>query len=240
MRILLVEDERSLARSLALALRHDGHTVDVAWTGVEGDLLAATHYYDAIVLQVELPDTNALVLIRRWRRVGMQAPILALSGPSDVTTGIRALDAGADEYLLESTERTVVVACVRALGRRRRNLGAGDLIVGNVHLDPIAHTVTVGHSRLALPLREFRLLDFLLARPDEIVTRSQLLEGVWDTHVDPRSNLVDALVSRLRIRLAKAGASVTIDGVRRMGFVLRERLAQGDAAAPGAAVDASA
>jgi DNA-binding response OmpR family regulator len=222
MRILVVEDDRKVARFIQQGLEEEGHAVDVAGDGEEGGLLAHVNPYDVMVLDIQLPKKNGLQLAAELRREQVRTPILMLTARDSTEDVVRGLDAGADDYLTKPFAFEELVARVRALGRRAAAAPAGGVLrVADVEVDRARHRASRGERDLALTPREFRLLAYLLERPDEVVTRIELLEKVWDMSFDPGTNVVDVHVSNLRRKLEEGGEPRLLHTVRGVGFSLR-------------------
>jgi DNA-binding response OmpR family regulator len=221
-RILVVEDDRKVARFVRQGLEEEGHAVDVAADGEEGGLLAHVNPYDVVVLDVQLPKKNGLMLAAELRREGSTVPILMLTARDSTEDVVRGLDSGADDYLTKPFAFDELLARVRALGRRSgAAIAAATLRFEDVEVDRMHHRATRDARPLDLTAREFRLLEHFLTRPDEVVTRTELLEKVWDMSFDPESNVVDVHVSNLRKKLEEGGAPRLIQTVRGVGFALR-------------------
>jgi two-component system, OmpR family, response regulator len=222
MRILVVEDDRKVARFIRQGLEEEGHAVDVAPDGEEGAMLAHVNPYDVLVLDVQLPKKNGLQLAAELRREGATVPILMLTARDTTEDVVRGLDSGADDYLTKPFAFDELLARVRALGRRGgAAAAAGSLRFDDVEVDRLHHRATRGGRTLDLTPREFRLLEHFLERPDEVVSRTELLEKVWDMSFDPGTNVVDVHVSNLRGKLEEGGAPRVIQTVRGVGFALR-------------------
>ena len=222
MRILVVEDDHKVARFVRQGLEEEGHAVDVAADGEAGAMLAHVNPYDVIVLDVQLPKKNGLVLAAELRREGSTVPILMLTARDATEDVVRGLDAGADDYLTKPFAFDELLARVRALGRRGgAAVAAAPLHHDDVEVDRLHHRATRGGRPLDLTPREFRLLEYFLLRPDEVVTRTELLEKVWDMTFDPGTNVVDVHVSNLRAKLEEGGRPRLIQTVRGVGFALR-------------------
>jgi two-component system OmpR family response regulator len=222
MRILVVEDDRKVARFVRQGLEEEGHAVDVAPDGDEGAMLAHVNPYDVIVLDVQLPKKNGLQLAAELRREGSTVPILMLTARDSTEDVVRGLDAGADDYLTKPFAFDELLARVRAVGRRGSAAVAGSTLrFDDLEVDRVHHRATRGGRLLDLTPREFRLLAFFLERPDEVVTRTELLEKVWDMSFDPGTNVVDVHVSNLRKKLEESGRARLIQTVRGVGFALR-------------------
>ena len=222
MRILVVEDDRKVARFVKQGLEEEGHAVDVAADGAQGAMLAHVNAYDVLVLDVQLPNKNGLELAAELRREGSTVPILMLTARDSTEDVVRGLDSGADDYLTKPFAFDELVARVRALGRRGGAAVAAALLrFDDVEVDRLHHRAARSDQPLDLTPREFRLLEYFLTRPDDVVTRTELLEKVWDMSFDPGSNVVDVHVSNLRAKLEAGGAPRLIQTVRGVGFALR-------------------
>lgn len=223
MRALLVEDDSSSALLSRSALEAEGFAVDVAPTAQEGISCAMVTDYDAIVLDLGLPDGSGLSVVQVLRRSGRATPVIVLTGTTDRATTVKALDAGADDYVTKPLDVDEFRARLRALVRRGGASRTERLTLGNMTLDRLTRQLHVAGSEVTLTAKELPLLEHLLLRRNEVVTRAELLERVWDMHFDPGSNVVDVNVARIRKKLAEAGATVRIDSRRGLGFVLAER-----------------
>jgi len=222
MRILVVEDDPKTARFLKQGLEEEGHAVDTAQDGEEGAYLGHLNPYDLILLDVQLPKRNGLQLSAELRREGIETPILMLTGRDATPDIVRGLNAGADDYLTKPFDFDELVARVNALTRRRVGGGAtGVLRYADVELDRLRRQVRRAGRVLDLSPREFRLLEHFLLHAEEVLTRVQLLEKVWDMSFDPETNVVDAHVSNLRKKLEEQGAPRLIQTVRGAGYALR-------------------
>jgi two-component system, OmpR family, response regulator len=220
MRLLIVEDDRLLADYVRLAMKEDGHAVDVAHDGEEGQTLAMIYDYDVLVLDHMLPGRTGVELLQYIRQRGRSTPVLMLTAKSEEADIVEALDSGADDYLVKPFAIGELRARVRALGRRRTGAPAATLVLGNVSLARLTRTIECRGRPLSLTPKEFALLEQLLLPPRRIVTRTELLEKVWDLHFDPGSNVVDVHVARLRQKLAAGGADVQLKTMRGSGFIL--------------------
>ena len=220
MRALLVEDDSSSALLSSKVLEADGFAVDLVTTAREGLTCAMVTDYDLIVLDLGLPDGNGLSIVQAMRRDGRTAPIMILTGTTEKATTILALDAGADEYLTKPIMIDEFRARVRALIRRGGAQRTEQLVCGNVVLNRLSRQLFIRGTEVTLTAKELPLLEHMLLHTNEVVTRSELLERVWDMHFDPGSNVVDVNVARIRRKLADAGADIRIVARRGMGFVL--------------------
>lgn len=227
MRILVVEDDPKTARFLKQGLEEEGHAVDLAADGDEGSYLGHLNPYDLILLDIQLPRRNGLQLASELRREGVETPILMLTGRDSTPDVVRGLNAGADDYLTKPFDFGELVARVNALTRRRGGGGStGVLRFEDLEMDRLRRQVRRGTRLIDLSPREFRLLEYFLLHPDEVATRVQLLEKVWDMSFDPETNVVDAHLSNLRRKLEQTGESRLIQTVRGAGYALRRAAAR--------------
>lgn len=220
LKLLVVEDDRMFAELMRRGLKEEGYAVDVAGSVAEGQLLALVHDYDAILLDVVLPDGTGLQLATALRDRGRHTPILMVTGEGDPADVVQGLDVGADDYLTKPFDIRELKARVRALVRRGGARRAETLSLGGVVLDRVGHRAMVGDRRMDLTPKEFSLLAYFLVHADRVVTRTDLLEKVWDFHFDPGSNVVDVHVARLRGKLRRYGAGARVATVRGAGFML--------------------
>ena len=220
MRALLVEDDSSSALLSSKLLETDGFAVDIAKTARDGLTCAMVTDYDLIVLDLGLPDGNGLSVVQALRRDSRTAPIMILTGTLDKATTVLALDAGADDYITKPIIVEEFRARVRALIRRGGAQRSEQLVCGNVVLNRLTRQLFVAGAEVTLTAKELPLLEHLLLHRNEVVTRAELLERVWDMHFDPGSNVVDVNVARIRKKLADANADIRIGARRGMGFVL--------------------
>lgn len=220
LKLLVVEDDRMFAELMRRGLKEEGYAVDVAGDVAEGRLLALVHDYDAILLDVVLPDGTGLQLATALRDQGRHTPILMVTGEDDPADVVQGLDVGADDYLTKPFDIRELKARVRALVRRGGARRAETLSLGGVVLDRLGHRAMVGDRRMDLTPKEFSLLAYFLLHAESVVTRTDLLEKVWDFHFDPGSNVVDVHVARLRAKLRRYGADARVATVRGAGFML--------------------
>ena len=217
--ILCIEDDAAVADHIAQGLRGAGYQVDIANTGTRGLELAQAGDYAAIVLDRMLPELDGLTLLVRLRELGSRIPVLMLSALASLDERVRGLRAGSDDYLTKPFELPELLARLEAV--QRRGAPAGEvtrLIEGDLELDLLARRVTWSGKRIELQPREFRLLEYLVRHRGQVVTRSMLLEGVWDYHFDPGTNVIDVHVSRLRKKLDEGGAGMIVQTVRGTGY----------------------
>ena len=220
MRLLIAEDDPKLAGALSRGLRKEGYAVDVAADGDQALLNARVYDYDAVILDIMLPGCDGVSVCRTLREEERWAPVLmltALDGPSD---RIRGLDAGADDYLVKPFEFGELVARVRALLRRGRPARPAVLTVGDLEVDPAARAVSRGGRVVELTTREFAVLEFLVRHAGTVVSRTQLLDHVWDCNYEGSTNLVDVYVGYLRRKLEEPFGRPLIRTVRGAGYVI--------------------
>jgi two-component system, OmpR family, response regulator len=221
MRVLLIEDDQRLTTTLSESLRSEGHAVDVAETAEDGRWMAIEVPYDAIVLDVGLPDGDGIELCATLRDQGVWAPILMLTAYAEVRDRVRGLDAGADDYLAKPFAFDELIARMRALLRRARVERPSVLIVGSIRLDPATRRVSVAGRPLPIAGRPFAILELLIRREGQLVTRAEIMEHVWDWAWDGVSNVIDVHVSALRAILREVPGAPVIETVRGAGFLLR-------------------
>ena len=220
-RILIVEDDQKTARFLKQGLEEEGHAVDVARDGDEGARLGHVNPYDLMILDLMLPGKNGLQLSAELRREGIQTPILMLTGRDTTQDVVRGLDAGADDYLTKPFAFDELLARVRALTRRQVGGVTGVLRFADLELDRLRRVVRRGTRAIDLSPREFRLLEHFMLHPDQVLTRTGLLEKVWDMSFDPGTNVIDAHISNLRRKLEEGEVPRLIQTVRGAGYALR-------------------
>jgi DNA-binding response OmpR family regulator len=220
MRILVVDDDARVARAVRRGLEAEGFAVDVAADGTEGEWLAGENAYDALVLDVMLPGVDGYELCRRLRAAGNWTPILMLTAKSGADDEVHALDTGADDFLAKPFSFVVLVARIRALLRRHGDERPAVLSAGDLHLDPAAHQVHRGDRRVELTPRQFSLLEFLLRRPGEVLSKRVILEHVWDFAFDGDPNIVEVYVRQLRTRIDIPFDRNSLQTVRGAGYRL--------------------
>lgn len=225
MRLLLIEDDRDAADYIRKAFREAGHVVDHAADGEEGLALALDGHYDVLVVDRMLPRRDGLSVVSELRRRGEQTPVLILSALGQVDDRVVGLRAGGDDYLPKPYAFTELLARVEALCRRGAPQATDTLYkVGELELDRLAHRVSRDGKDIPLQPREFRLLEYLMRHAGQVVTRTMLLENVWDYHFDPQTNVIDVHVSRLRSKVDKGFDVPMIHTVRGAGYMVREGL----------------
>jgi two-component system OmpR family response regulator len=223
MKILLVEDDRRASEYLAKGLRELGHVVECAFDGEEGLHAAQTGSYDAIILDRMMPKMDGLDVVRRLRLAGQAVPVLILSALDEVDERIEGLRAGGDDYLAKPYHLEELAARLEALVRRHGEAApTGKLKVSDLELDIRARRVLRAGRKVDLTAREFQLLEFLMRHAGQVVTRTMILEGVWDYHFDPKTNVIDVHISRLRQAIDKGFDRPLLHTVRGAGYTLTE------------------
>ena len=223
MRILLVEDQPKLARAVSRGLEREGYAVDVAGRGDDALFQARVYEYDAVVLDVLLPGGNGFEVCRTLRDDGCWSPILMLTARDRVEDRIRGLDAGADDYLVKPFAFGELLARLRALIRRTPSERPAVLRIGDLMIDPATRTVTRDDRPVDLTAREFAVLEFLARHAGEVVTRTQMIEHVWDRNFEGASNIVDVYVGYLRRKLEQPFGRPLIRTIRGAGYALEDK-----------------
>jgi len=221
MRILLVEDDSSVASFIARGLQEEQYAVDIARDGEEGFLMADSIPYDLIILDVMLPKLDGLTVCRRLRSHRNLTPILLLTARDAVEDRVTGLDMGADDYLTKPFAFPELVARVRVLLRRGSAPQPSTLKIADVELDPITHRVWRGGEEIPLTNKEYALLEYLLRNENRVLTRTAIIEHVWDIHFDSLTNIVDVHIRSLRAKIDKDFSPPLIHTVRGVGYVLK-------------------
>lgn len=220
MRILLVEDERKVASFIARALRESTYAVDIAETGEKALDMGSDVLYDAILLDVRLPGLSGIEVCRELRRRGIEAPVLMLTARGLVEQRVEGLDAGADDYLTKPFVLAELLARVRALVRRGFHSGNARLRYADLELDRHRRRAMRGKEAIPLTAKEFALLELFLLRAPELVTRTEIVEHVWDCHFDSETNLVEVYINRLRQKIDQNRSTKLIHTIRGVGYRL--------------------
>jgi two-component system OmpR family response regulator len=223
LRILLVEDDPTVAGFVVKGLREAGHVVEHAGNGRDGLFMAASEAFDTIILDRMLPGgIDGIRLLETLRSQNNSTPVLLLSALAQVDERVAGLKAGGDDYLTKPFAFSELLARVEALTRRGKSEGPQTkLLVGDLEMDLLSRSVRRAGQKIDLQPREFRLLEYLMRHASQVVTRTMLLEGVWDYHFDPQTNVIDVHVSRLRQKIDKPFPSALIHTVRNAGYMLR-------------------
>lgn len=222
-RILIVEDDADANGYLQKGLREAGYVVEAALTGRDGAFQAMGGGFDALVLDRMLPDMDGLALLKSVRAAGVAAPAIMLTAISAIDERVKSLRAGADDYLTKPFSFAELEARLEAVLRRRSDAPAEaetTLACGDLELDLITRSARRGDRRIDLQTREFQILEFLMRHKDRVVTRTMLLEGVWSYHFDPKTNVVDVHISRLRAKLEHRGEGELLHTVRGAGYMV--------------------
>jgi len=223
MRILLIEDDKEAAAYLVKALREAGHVADHAPDGDTGAAMAGEGGYDVLVVDRMLPKRDGLSIVEELRRKGDHTPVLILSALGQVDDRVTGLRAGGDDYLSKPYAFSELLARIEALARRRQP-GEVETVyrAGDLELDRLRHSVTRAGRPVPLQPREFRLLEYLMKHAGQVVTRTMLLENVWDYHFDPQTNVIDVHISRLRSKIDKGFGEPLLHTVRGAGYMIRD------------------
>ena len=218
MRILVVEDDTSLNRQLKEALTEAGYAVDVAFDGEEGHFLGDTEPYDAIVLDIGLPQMDGLSVLEEWRRAGKTTPVILLTARDRWSDKVQGIDAGADDYVAKPVHMEEILARVRALVRRAAGHASNEITAGSVRLDARSGKVTVDGQSVKLTSHELRLLSYLMHHKGKVISRTELTEHLYDQDFDRDSNTIEVFVGRLRKKLPED----CIQTVRGLGYQIAE------------------
>jgi two-component system, OmpR family, response regulator len=223
MRILVVEDDAEAASYLVKAFSEAGHVVDHARDGLTGYGMAEEGGYDCLIVDRMLPKMDGLTMIGGLRQQGLETPVLILSALGQVDDRVKGLRAGGDDYLPKPYAFSELLARVEILSRRKApQLAETSYIVRDLRLDRLSHKVSRGGEDIQMQPREFRLLEYLMRNAGRVVTRTMLLEQVWDYHFDPGTNVIDVHISRLRSKIDKGQARPLLHTVRGAGYVIRD------------------
>jgi len=222
MRILVVEDDKKIASFLEKGLQEAGFSVDVCHDGVEGLSLALTEPYGAAIIDIMLPGLDGLTLIEKIRVREIATPVLILSARQSVDDRIEGLQRGGDDYMIKPFSFNELLARIQALLRRGQKGRESEIItVGELQLNPLTREIKRGENIIALPAKEYALLDLMMRNPGRVLSKTSILERIYDYSFDPQTNVVDVLVCRLRNHIDKEYDTKLIHTVRGMGYVLR-------------------
>ena len=220
-KILLIEDDSQTADYIAKGLREHGHVVDKTDNGRDGLYMATGEPYDVMIVDRNLPKMDGLSLVKAARGSGTRTPVLFLTTMGGVDDRVAGLEAGADDYLVKPFAFAELLARVGALARRPPIVATTSLRAGDLEIDLLSRAVTRGGKRIELLAQEFKILEYLMRHAGEIVTRTMLLEKVWDFHFDPKTNIVETHISRLRSKIDKGFDKPLLHTVRGAGYVIR-------------------
>lgn len=221
MRILVVEDEKKVASFVKKGLEEESYAVDVSYDGMEGGYLAETNPYDLIILDIMLPGKNGLAVLRELRDKGINIPILLLTAKGSVEDKVTGLNAGADDYLAKPFVFSELLARIRSL-LRRGGEKAPILKFADLTMDPVTRKVTRGEVDIELTSKEYALLEYLMRRPNQVLTRTMISEHVWESDFDTFTNVIDVYVNYLRNKIDKGFDKKLIQTVRGVGYILKE------------------
>jgi heavy metal response regulator len=221
MRLLVVEDEHKVASFIKRGLEEAGHVVDVSHTGADGEYLALLNNYDALILDCMLPDKDGRQVCRDLRAQGVTTPALLLTARDTASDKILGFNSGADQYMSKPFDFSELLARVRALGRRPQPARARTLAVADLEIDPVSRGVRRGGRELTLTSKEYRLLELLARRAGQVVTRTEIIDQVWDMNHDPMTNTVDVLVKHLRDKIDRDFEHKLIHTMRGVGYMMK-------------------
>lgn len=224
MRILIIEDDKRVLDYITKGMKEAGHIVDAATDGQYGLFLATTETYDAMIVDLMLPELDGLTLLKTLRGSGKQTPALILSALGDVDDRVTGLRSGGDDYLVKPFAFAELLARIEILGRRNMHADIStptQYSAGPLKMDLLSHKVTYEDNVIELQSREFRLLEFLLKHKGQVVTRTMLLEAVWDYHFDPQTNVIDVKISRLRKKIGDKEGTI-IKTIRGSGYIIED------------------
>jgi two-component system OmpR family response regulator len=222
MRLLIIEDDRDAADYLVKAFREVGHVAEQAADGEEGFALASDGTYDVLIVDRMLPKRDGLSVIGELRDKGVATPALILSALGQVDDRVKGLRAGGDDYLVKPYSFAELLARLEVLARRRGGREETVYRVADLELDRLSHRVMRGKDEIMLQPREFRLLEYLMKHAGQVVTRTMLLENVWDYHFDPQTNVIDVHISRLRSKVDKGFTQPLLHTIRGAGYMIRD------------------
>lgn len=223
MRVLVIEDDRQVADFVVKGLKENGFAVDAAYDGRDGLFMAASEPYDVIVLDRMLPQVDGLSLLKTLRAADVEVPVLILSAMGEVNDRVEGLRAGGDDYMSKPFSITELVTRVQVLLKRQVSHGSETLLqVGSLSVDLLTRRASRQGKDIDLKPREFQLLEFLMRHAGQIVTRTMILEHVWDYNFDPQTNVIDVHISRLRNKIDKGFSPSLLQTVRGAGYSIRE------------------
>ncbi len=220
MRVLVVEDEQKINRTICQALREESYAVDAAYDGEEGEQLADINDYDLIILDIMLPKKDGLEVCTEIRHNGNPTPILLLTAKDSYEDRVQGLDSGADDYLVKPFHMGELMARVRALLRRESVVKSTRLQVADLALDTSSHRVTRGDTPIELTSKEYAMLEYFMRHPDQVLTRTMINEHVWDDEFDSFSNIIEVYIRRLRRKIDDDSAVKLLHTIRGSGYLL--------------------
>jgi two-component system, OmpR family, copper resistance phosphate regulon response regulator CusR len=220
MRLLVVEDEQKVASFLKRGLEEAGHVVDVVHTGAEGHYLASINSYDVLVIDCMLPDRDGRLVCRDLRAAGNSTPVLLLTAKDSTTDKILGFDSGADQYFTKPFDFGELLARIRALGRLAQPVPLRPLAVADLEIDPVSRRVTRGGREVTLTTKEYLLLELLVRRAGQVITRTEIIQQLWDLQHDPMTNTVDVLIKHLRDKVDRDFEPKLLRTVRGVGYTV--------------------
>ena len=221
MRVLVIEDDPGVADFVRKGLREASYAVDLADDGVDGFNVACVNQYDVIVLDLMLPGKDGFTVLHELRSGGVRTPVICLTARDAVDDRVKGLDLGADDYLTKPFSFAELLARIRAVLRRGEKITANPIVVGDLTLDVVARSVRRGERRIDLSPNEFALLEYLARNVGHVLSRTMILEHVWDMHQDPMTNVIDVHINRLRKKVDGGAARPLIHTIRGVGYVLQ-------------------
>ena len=224
MKILIIEDDKQVSEYITKGMKESGHTIDSVSDGKDGLFLATTEQYDVMIFDRMLPSLDGLTILKTIRGAENYTPVLILSALGDVDDKVKGLRAGSDDYLVKPFAFLELLARVEILGRRKNIQSKQDIAslkVANIEVDVLSRKIIVGSKKIDLQGREFKLLEYLLRNKGQVITRTMLLEAVWDYNFDPQTNVIDVHISRLRKKIGDEACKI-IKTVRGAGYIIEE------------------
>lgn len=225
MRILLIEDDQEVSAYISKGMKEAGHTLDLADNGKDGLFLATTEEYDSMIVDRMLPELDGLTIIKTIRGAGNTTPALILSALGEIDDRVKGLRSGGDDYLVKPFAFAELLARIEVLGRRQKNAQSSEqtiLSTNDLKLNLLSRKVIRGDKEIDLQSREFQLLEYMLRHKGQVITRTMLLEHVWDYHFDPQTNVIDVHISRLRSKIEKGFDTKIIRTVRGAGYIVED------------------
>ena len=221
MKILIVEDEKKVSDFVRKGLQEEGYVTDAAYNGEDGLGMAADDVYDLVILDIYLPKLDGLAVLKRLREKKINTPVLLLTVRATIEDKVLGLNSGADDYLTKPFAFQELLARVRALLRRRVDVNVAEIRVGDLVLDPVRRSVNRGGRKIELTAKEFSLLEFMMHNPERVLTRTAIINHVWNYDFDSETNVVDVYVNYLRRKIDKGEAPKLIHTIRGVGYVLK-------------------
>ena len=222
MRILLIEDEKKVARFISKGLIEESYAVDVAYDGEEGLFLAEVNDYDLIILDIMLPKKDGFEVLKTLRNKGFITPVIMLTARDELESKVQGLDLGADDYMTKPFAFSELMARIRAIMRRKQEKADNRLQLGDLVIDAVTRTVTRGNKPVELTNKEYALLEYFIRNPGRVLSRTMIAEHVWDYQFDPMTNVIDVYVNYLRQKIDRGFEKKLIHTIRGVGYVIRE------------------